>query len=146
MPNGVVVAGIFMVASILLWGTSYYMRGRATIKRWSREFKFHSGDTPIQSSRGISRIPSPWSLRHGIFQLKQHSKVASGVVLTKSESVVEQKPEKAVMGATEVTMMVPWKRMDSMMPTGTWMLWNGAMRLLRTEWRQGCFWWGQPLS
>ena len=65
-------------------------------------FRWYAYTFFVQSSRSISRIPSPWSLRDGIFQLKQHSRVASGVVLTSIlESVVGQKPGKAVMRATE---------------------------------------------
>ena len=75
-------------------------------------------------------IPSTWSLRHGKFQMKQHSGVASGVVLT-VESGVGQKLGKVLMRATkaeEAAITVSRKRMDPM-ATSTWKLSNGAMRL-----------------
>ena len=67
-------------------------------------------------------IPSTRSLRHGKFQMKQHSGVASGVVLT-VESGVGQKPGKALMRAmkAEEAITVAWKQMDSM-ATSTWIL------------------------
>ncbi len=116
-----------------------------TLFRWYASIFF------VQNSRGISRVPSPWSLRHGILQLKWHSRVTCGIVLTILGSVVRQKPVTIIMGAMEVEMvamiMVLWKGMD-LMATDIWILQNGAMRLSRTE-KAGLFlirttFWMQP--
>ena len=111
-----------------------------TLFRWYTYMFF------VQSLRSISWVASPWSLAHGIFQLIwKHSRTACGIVLTILESILREKLGKVLIGVLEVevaAIMVPWKWMELMM-TGTWILWNGVMKLSGQEERQGCFWRGQ---
>jgi hypothetical protein len=100
-------------------------------------FRCYASTFFARNSRGIFRV-SPWSLRHGILQLKWHSRVARGVVLIILGSVVGQNPWITVMGAMEVeeeeAIMVPWKRRVNLMAIGIRIsiLRNSAMRLPRT--------------